>query len=228
MSQSLSVKGYPVFLIGLENRRCIVVGSGREAERKVEGLLESDAQVTVIGAHVTDRLRQWVDAGRVQWIGRDYQPGDLQDAYLIIVGNSNPAVIAQIWEEATSIGALVNVMDDIPHCTFIAGSVMRQGPLTIAISTNGCAPALAVRLKEQMQEQFGPEYAAFLALMRDLREPLAERYPNFKQRRDLWYALVDSDILDLLRAGEAARASERVAEIVGIDVLNPHASGDAR
>lgn len=217
------MKGYPVFLVGLENKRCVVVGGSREAERKAEGLLACDAQVAVIGARVTSRLREWADAGRIEWIARDFRPGDVEGAYLVIAENADPAISAQVWEEAQ--GRLVNIMDDVERCNFIAGSVVQQGPLTIAISTNGCAPALAVRLRERMREEFGPEYAAFLELMRELREPLARRFPDFQQRRAVWYALVDSDILDLFRAGEPERAMDRAAKIVGFEVASRGAAG---
>jgi siroheme synthase-like protein len=220
------MKGYPVFLVGLENKRCVVIGGGHEAERKVDGLLECDAQVAVISQHITSQLQEWVDGGQIEWLARNYQPGDLAGAFLVIAENASAAISTQIWEEGQ--GALVNVMDDVPHCNFIAGSVLRQGPLTIAISTNGSAPALAVRMRQKMQKEFGPEYGAFLELMQELRQPLAEQYPDFQQRKDMWYRLVDSDILDLLRAGDADQVLARVAEIVGADVLNASRTGIPR
>jgi precorrin-2 dehydrogenase len=105
-------------------------------------------------------------------------------------------------------------MDDASHGNFTTGAVMRQGALTIAISTSGCAPALAVRLRQQFQNTFGPEYALFLDWLRAVREPLAAQYPDFSERRARWYALVDSEILSWLQQGRIDLARQRMAEII--------------
>jgi siroheme synthase-like protein len=214
------VKGYPVFLIGLERRHCIVVGGNREAQRKVEGLLECDARVTVIAPRVTELLERLALAGRVERLARDYQTGDLRGAFLVIATGQGPAERAGIWEEARAEGALVNVTDDVEHCNFIAGSVMRRGPLTLAISTNGRAPALAVRLRERFEREFGPEYGELLDLLGALRERLTWRRLEFEERRELWYRLVDSDVLVQLRAGRRELARERIEQILGASVAD--------
>lgn len=213
------MKVYPIFLNDLANRRCVVIGGGHEAERKVDGLLACDAGVTVISASVTAQLCDWAESGRITWIERDYQDGDLQGAFLVICQGSDAEVNARVWQEGEAAGALVNVMDDVAHCNFVAGSVVRQGPLVLSISTSGAAPALAVRLRQRLEQELGPEYATFLEIMQSLREPLVARYPAFGERRDLWYRLVDSDVIDQLRAGRPEAAYGCVAEIVGFDVL---------
>ncbi len=118
-------------------------------------------------------------------------------------------------------------MDDVSYCNFIAGSVVRQGPLTMAISTSGCAPALSVRLRQRFQDEFGPEYGVFLEWLRELREPMAARYPDFQERRRRWYALIDSDILDLFRAGRPDLARQRMAEIVDLTPISIAEGGAA-
>ncbi len=211
------MKPYPIFLVGLARRRCLVVGGGQEAERKVAELLACEAALTVISPAVTERLRQWAEAGRLSWIERAYRLGDLRGAFLVVAEKADAATNEQIWQEAEAEGALVNVMDDIPHCAFIAGSVVRRGPLVVSISTSGVAPALAVRLRQRMEEEFGPEYELFLEWLAALRRPLAARYPDFEERRRRWYELVDSDVLELLRAGRVEEARRRVAEIAGAE-----------
>jgi len=208
------MKGYPIFLIGLADKRCVVVGGGSEAERKVTGLLECDAAVTVISADLTPQLRLWAEAGTITWLPRSYQRGDLQRAYLAIVTDSSPTMRAALYHEAETERVLLNVEDDASHSNFSAGAVMRQGALTIAISTSGCAPALAVRLRQQLESTFGPEYALFLDWLRAVRAPLAARYPNFSERRARWYALVDSEILSWLQQGRVDLARQRMAEII--------------
>ncbi len=214
------MKGYPLFLVGLEKRRCVVLGGGPEAQRKIEGLLECDAATTVIARDVTDRIRVLAADRRLTWIERDYRSGDLQGAFLVIAERQDRAVNARIWNEAQSEGALVNVMDDVEHCDFIAGSVIRRGPLTVAISTGGCAPALAVRLRERLQRELGPEYATFLEMMRALRGPMTRRYPDFDERRARWYELVDSDVIEHLRAGRTELARGRLEQLVGTTLRN--------
>jgi precorrin-2 dehydrogenase/sirohydrochlorin ferrochelatase len=208
------MKGYPIFLTGLDTKRCLVIGGGPEAERKVAGLLECAASVTVISPELTPALRLWVEAGAMAWLARPYQPGDLQGAYLVIVTDSSLSMRATICQEAEAERVLLNVTDDTSRSDFTAGAIMRQGALTIAISTSGCAPALAVRLRQQFERTFGPEYATFLDWLRALREPLTRQYPDFTERRARWYALVDSEILTLLKQGQVDLARQRLADIV--------------
>jgi precorrin-2 dehydrogenase / sirohydrochlorin ferrochelatase len=208
---------YPIFLVGLDTRECLVIGGDAEAQRKVAGLLESNALVTVLSATLTEQLHTWADEGSITWMARPYEPGDLQDAWLVIVTERDPSMIAAIWEEAQARGVLLNVVDDVVHSTFVAGSVVRQGPLTLSISTSGYAPTLAVRLRRQLEREFGPEYAALLELLRELREPLAARYPSLQERRALWARLLDSDLLDLLRADQPDLARQLAALLVGLE-----------
>ena len=158
------------------------------------------------------------DVGRREfWI---VQPGDLAGAILAISATDDSAVNRQVWEEGRRSSVLVNVVDDVPLCDFIAPSVIRQGDLTVAISTSGKAPALAVRIRECLEEAFGPEYARFLELAGAIRQPLVEKHPDFKTRRTRWYELVDSDILDLLRSGDEAAAYQKIEAIMGVSI--PH------
>ena len=208
---------YPIFLVGLEARRCLVIGGDAEAERKVAGLLDSHAAVTIISATLTEQLHTWANERIITWIPREYEPGDLEDAWLVIATDRESPMIAQIWEEAEAQGVLLNVVDDVAHSTFVAGSVVRRGPLTMSISTSGYAPTLAVRLRRQLEQEFGPEYAAFLELLKELREPLAARYPGLQERRALWARLLDSEILDLLQADQPDLARQLAAILVGVE-----------
>ncbi|GIV60736.1 bifunctional precorrin-2 dehydrogenase/sirohydrochlorin ferrochelatase [Rhodocaloribacter litoris] len=209
---------YPIFLNDLAGRRCVVFGGNHEAERKVRELLDLGADVVLIAPAPEARLRALAEDGRLTWHARAYVPGDLQGAFLAIVAERNPEATAPIYREAQAEKVLINAMDDVPHCTFVAGSVVRQGALTIAISTAGAAPALSVRLRERFEQAFGPEYAAFLDLMRALRAPMATRYPDFEERRRRWYALVDGDVLALLRAGRREEALDRIEALTGLRV----------
>ncbi len=204
---------YPLF-VDLRGRRCVVVGGGPMAEAKVAALLECGADVVVVSPEATQRLQAWAAQGHVRWEARPYRSGDLEGAWLVVCAPDDRRVNARVWEEAQARGVWMNAVDDPPHCSFIAPAVHRQGDLVVAVSTSGKAPALAVRLRDRFASQLGPEYAAFLELAGDLREELARRVPEFHRRRDLWYRIVDSDVLDWLRAGQHHRARERVLELV--------------
>ena len=207
---------YPIFLTDLQSRRCIVIGGDAEAERKVQGLLAANASVTVISETLTHNLTRWADERRLTWLPRACQPGDLQGAWLAIAATRDSALAARLKDEAEQYGVLLNVADDVPHSNFVAGAVMRRGPLAIAVSTSGCSPALAARMRRQLEEMFGPEYADFLDLLADLRQPVAARHPGFEARKAVWAQLLDSVVLDLLRKGEAAEARRLAFSLAGV------------
>jgi precorrin-2 dehydrogenase / sirohydrochlorin ferrochelatase len=207
---------YPVY-IELRGQPCIVVGGGNLAEEKVLGLLAVQAKVTVISVSLTSSLRQLVDERQITMISRASQPGDLTGAFMVICATDQAEINHQVWEEAAANRQLINVVDDTSHCNFIAPAVLRNGDLTIAISTGGNAPALAVRLKQRLQKEIGPEYSRFLELAGRLREPLAYHIPDFETRKKLWYEMVDSKILDELARGNEARAVEIISETVGFE-----------
>ena len=207
---------YPVY-IQLRQQPCVVVGGGKIAEGKVDGLLTAQANVTVISPDLTAHLRDLVEEKQITYLARTYQTGDLTGAFMVICATDQAEINHQVWQEASANRQLVNVVDDTPRCNFIAPSILRKGDLTIAISTSGKAPALAVRLKERLQRELGPEYERFLDLAGELREPLARHIPDFETRKALWYELVDSEILDVLARGDETAAREIISRVVGFE-----------
>lgn len=207
---------YPVY-IQLREQPCVVIGGGKIAEGKVEGLLAVQAKVTVISPNLTPYLHDLAEQQQITYLARAFQPGDLIGAFMVICATDQAEINYQVWQEATANHQLVNVVDDTPRCNFIAPSILRKGDLTIAISTSGKAPALAVRLKERLQRELGLEYERFLELAGELREPLAQYVPDFEKRKALWYELVDSEILDVLAHGNETTARKMISQIVGFD-----------
>ncbi len=210
-------KYYPVFL-DLRVRPCTVIGGGHLAEEKARGLIAAEAVVTVISPSLTPGLAALAEEGRLLHRPRGYRPGDLEGSFLVISCEQAPDVAEAIWQEALRRNLLINTVDDIPRCDFIAPSIVRRGDLAIAISTGGKAPALAVRLRQWLEGQLGEEYGRFLSLAGSVRAALARRWPDFTTRRELWYRLVDSDVLDLLRKGEETAAAGRFRDILGVEV----------
>lgn len=209
------MKTYPIYLTSLHRKKTVLIGGNHEAERKAGELLERDAKLTVISPELTKPLEQWADNGVIKWINRRYQEGDLDGAFLVIAAEVSGDENERIYREAEDLGILVNVMDDIPNANFSFGSIVKRGKLTISISTSGAAPTLSVRLRERFEEEFGTEYEAFLNLMQSLREPMLKHVDDFDSRKRLWYELVDSDVLDLLKDDRRNDADQRIREIIG-------------
>ncbi|HZJ24967.1 MAG TPA: bifunctional precorrin-2 dehydrogenase/sirohydrochlorin ferrochelatase [Anaerolineales bacterium] len=205
---------YPIY-VQLNEQPCVVIGGGKIAEGKVDGLLAANAKVKIISPELTPHLHDLVKQNQVEYAARNYQVGDLTGAFMVICATDQTDINHQVWQEASANQQLVNVVDDTPRCNFIAPAILRKGDLNIAISTGGKAPALAVRLKERLQEEIGPQYERFLELSGQLREPLARHIPDFETRKKLWYELVDSDILELLSQDNEPAALDLISEVVG-------------
>lgn len=213
------MSAYPIYLTNLDEQGAVVVGTGPSAERKVNGLLEAGAQVTVIAPSAPAPFPRWDEAGRIEWLDRGYREGDLERAALVIVTEAAPETKTRIWDEARRNNVLINTTGGTARSTFANGACLRRGPLVISISTSGAAPALSVRLRQEMADKFGPEYEEFLEIMNALRDPLQRHVPDFRDRRERWYELVDSDVIDLLAKGHRDQALTRVEAVVGREVM---------
>lgn len=205
---------YPIYL-QLCDQLCVVVGGGKIAEGKVAGLLDVGARVTVISPELTPHLLDLVAENKIVHFARFYQPGDLAGAVIVFCATNRAEINQQVCQEAFAQRKLVNVVDDGLDGNFITPAILRQGDLVIAISTSGKAPALASRLKERMQTEFGPEYSRFLELAGPLRDQLAQSVPNAETRKKVWRELVNSDMIELLARGNETAAIETVSRILG-------------
>ena len=215
------MRTYPLFLVHLEQARCVVVGGGRVAARKVRALRKAGARVTIIAPQLSDPLRELTAAADVEVLERAYRHGDLEGAFLVIAATDDPAINERVWEEAQGRGLLVNVVDDPDHCNFIAPSVVRRGPLTLAISTSGQCPALSRRIRKQLESEFGPVYGDYVALLGELRHDAVDALP-LAERRVFWQEIFESDVLSLLASGDR-EAARRLARAI----LQRHVSGGA-
>ncbi|HTD47685.1 MAG TPA: bifunctional precorrin-2 dehydrogenase/sirohydrochlorin ferrochelatase [bacterium] len=202
---------YPVSL-KLDGRRCVVIGGGPVAEQKVMGLLAAGARVTVISPETTGRVAGLAARGAIQLIQRRYLRGDLEGAFLAVTDDRS--VNHEVWEEAEERGVLLNAVDDLPHCGFIAPAIYRQGDLTVAVSTAGKSPALAAHVRDRLGAPIGPEYGTFLDLLGELRPQVALRVPDAASRAALWRRIVDSDAIEFIRRGNLASARGRITHLV--------------
>ncbi len=192
---------YPIFL-KVEQKLCVVIGGGPVAERKITSLLEAGARVKVIAPEITERIKTLAREGKIIWEERPYRSGDLKDAFLVIAATNNPQVQEEVFAEAEERKIFCNVVDKPALCSFIVPSVVKRGRLQIAISTSGASPALAKRLREQLEELFGPEYAEYLELMAAWRKEILARELPEAERQKLFEQLVLAPIPLWLKRGE--------------------------
>jgi len=162
---------FPAFL-KLENRPVLVVGGGAIATSKIPSLLNAAARVTVVAPKLSCDLAELVRNRDLTWLPKPFEPSDLDGIFLVIAATNIRELNAAVFAEADKRNILCNAVDDIEHCHFYYGSIVQRGDLQIAISTNGKSPALAQRLRRELQEQFGPEYAAWLDWLGAAREVL--------------------------------------------------------
>jgi siroheme synthase-like protein len=184
----------------LQSRQAVVVGGGQVAARKVEGLLAADAQVKVISPILVPELQVMFDSGTITFIQRNYQVGDLEGACLAIAATDDLDVNHEVWEEAKRRNCLVNVVDDPEHSTFILPAVLQRGDLRVAVTTGGCSPALARRMRERLETIIEPENSTLTEIMSELRHELIADFPPGTHRLQAALRVVDSDILHIIQS----------------------------
>ena len=209
---------YPVFL-NLTGKRCVIIGGGTIAEGKISKLKETGAQVTIISPDATPAIQKLAKKGVVEWTAREYRPGDLEGAFLGIAATDKRQVNQQIFQEATELGVVLNVVDDPELCAFIAPSIVQRGPVTVAISTGGTSPALARKLRESLADAPALEWADLAHVLSKARKEIKKRGVAVDPQR--WQCCLTPDLLSLAQAGQEEQALEQV--ISGL--LDENASG---
>jgi precorrin-2 dehydrogenase/sirohydrochlorin ferrochelatase len=195
---------YPMFL-NLEGKRCVVIGGGEIALRKIRMLLDCGARVTVVSPLVHPGLSRLAKAGFVELHRRSYRRGDLKKAAVVISATNKREINEAAGEEARRRGSLINVVDDPGRSDFIVPSFFRRGGLTIAISTSGMSPALARKIRSKLEGAFGQEYASLLDLVEEIRSELKEK--KVKVGAGTWQKALELDrLIDLVREGRGGKA----------------------
>jgi len=195
---------YPVGLV-IDGRPCLVVGGGRIAARKVEGLRACGAIVHVVAPSVSDDIKAM--AG-VTYRERPYETSDLDGMRLVITATGDRAVDQRVFDDAEAAGVWVNSADDPDRCTFTLPATLRRGPLLVSVSTGGHSPAMATWLRDRIRDRVGPEYEVLLELLSDAR---GELHAAGRSTEDVdWHKALDSEMLELIRAGLITEARERL------------------
>ena len=194
--------------VKLRDRLCVVVGGGDVAEAKIPGLLEAGAKVRVIAPEVTEAISAWAKDGRLDWAPRKFGPGDLSGAFVVIAATSVLGVNQDVFHEADAQGILCNAVDDPERCHFYYPAVVRRGPLQIAISTAGFSPALAQRLRRELETQFGPEYETWLEWLGAVRSALRADSDDPEGTRKILHVLASNEMFEhFLRASRDSRSN---------------------
>ena len=202
---------YPLFLT-LTGRLAIVVGCNAVAQRKVTQFIRYGADVVVIAADPSAELRQLEADGAITLESRGYVRGDLQGAFIAFCSETDEIAHA-VFSEAESLGCLINVADNPALSSYLVPSSVRRGQLQIAVSTSGAAPAVARRLRRQLREQFGPEWAAYIALLGDVRALAAQRITDPARLAAVIGAAADMDFLERIAEGEKITPEAAYAEV---------------
>jgi len=207
---------YPVHLV-VAGRRVLVVGGGRVAARKVAGLLPCGADVTVVAPELGPELATLHQAdqpddpdrpGRLQVARRPYERGEAASYELVFTATPDAEVNQAVYDDATAAGVWVNSADDPDRCSFVLPSVVRRGPITVTVSTGGHSPAMSVFLRRWVSDELGPEYEVLVTLLSEQRAAL-QAAGRATEGLD-WQSALDSDMLDLVRAGQLDRVRERL------------------
>ncbi len=197
----------------LTGRRCLVVGGGEIGLEKVEGLLACDGRVVLIAPAAVPELEALAAEGSIEWIRRDYETGDLEGTFMVIACTDDSEINIRVFDDAERRAMLVNIVDVPPLCNFILPAIVHTGPLAIAISTAGASPALAKRMKAEVSELFGEEYARLAIILNDARGWAKGTLPTYQDRKLFFESIVngDPDPIALLRAGDERAVRDVIA-----------------
>lgn len=191
---------FPMFL-KLTGRQCLVVGAGKVGEPKIAGLLDTGARIRVVALHASAAVREWARDGKIELDLRAFSPDDLDGAFLAVVATAGRTLNERVYHEAQRRGVLCNVVD-VPHlCDFFYPAVVRRGDLQIAVSTAGQSPSLAQKIRQQLEKQFGPAYATWVAELGETRKLILASNLDKERKLDLLHSLASREALDAVLAG---------------------------
>src|SRR5215831_9843797 len=196
---------YPIFL-KLERHKVLIVGGGAIAEQKIEAVLRSATDVTVVSPQITPRIRLWAHQGRVKYHGVEFRPGMTQGFFLVISCTDSEETNRSVYHEARENGALANAVDDPGYCDFYAPAVVSRGEFQIAISTGGKSPALSQFVRKGLENEFSPEYESWIAWLGRMREAIRGALPRSERRKEL---------LHLLALCKPGKFSNQTSELTG-------------
>ncbi|UCE51678.1 MAG: bifunctional precorrin-2 dehydrogenase/sirohydrochlorin ferrochelatase [Desulfobacterales bacterium] len=205
---------YPIHL-DIMNRKCLVVGGGSVGTRRAITLLNCGANVTVVSPEVTGQLRELAQNGSIMLKERPYRAADLDGMFVVIGATNDDKLNRQISNDAESRNTFCNIADRPEICNFILPSIVHRGDLVITVSTSGKSPALAKKLREILENQFGEEYAHFLKLMGEIRKKLLSQSHQPEAHKHLFNHLIDNGLLEMIRDGRKEDIDQLLRDTFG-------------
>jgi len=211
--QDMLATPFYIACLKLRGRRCVVVGGGEIGLEKVEGLLACEGDVTLIAPDAVSALQALAREGSIRWERRGYDAADLERSFMVIACTNDTDQNIAVYEDAERRAMLVNVVDVPPLCNFILPAIVRTGPLAVAISTAGASPALAKRMKAEVAELFGEDYATLAIMLNDARGWAKGTLPTYQDRKVFFESIVNGepDPIALLRAGDSDAVRDLIA-----------------
>lgn len=203
--------------LDIRGRRTVIVGGGGVAARKCVSLHTCGGDITVIAPRLDPVLQEMRAAGKIAHLERKYEPGDLAGAFLAFAAADDPAVNRAVAEEAKALGILAGIADDPGMGTFTMPAVVRRGDFLVAVSTGGASPALARRVREQLEQEFGPEYGEATTLLRRLREKQLTETGTSAYNKKIFNELVDHDLPSLIKNNSVAEIDLLLAKLFGLE-----------
>lgn len=200
---------YPIYL-DLKGKRCIIIGGGKVAERKCLPLVKAGAVVTVISPQITKRLEYYKKRGNIKHIKRTYRRGDLKSPFLVIAATDSEEINKKVYLDTRHRNILLNVVDNPELCNFIVPSIFERGDLKIAISTGGSSPAIAKRIRKELEAIYKPEFSRYLNFIRGIREQIKLKVRNRKEKADMLNYLASEEIFDTLRKDGLEEAKKKI------------------
>ena len=202
---------YPAFL-NIEDRPCVVIGGGAVAEQKVKSLLKSKATVRVISPDFTPALQELGANEKITLVQRQYRHGDLHGQFIATAATDDNTVNEAVFREANERGIPVNVVDVTRLCSFIVPAVVRRGDITFAVSTGGKSPAMARKVREDLEKFFPEEYGKLLELVADIREDLKKSGEKFDP--ETWNKALNSNVMNIIKDGKRRDAKELILSML--------------
>jgi precorrin-2 dehydrogenase/sirohydrochlorin ferrochelatase len=208
---------YPI-IVELKDKKIIVVGGGNVAQRKVMTLVDCGADVHIISKELSPLLKVYEKERKVSIQGTEFKEDELNGAYMVIAATDDPIENSRIGKSAKKRGILVNVVDQPDDCNFIVPSIVKRGDLIIAVSTSGKSPALARKLRKELESLYGKEYEDYLNLMGGLRKEIITKGGSSDENREIFTLLVDSPLFELICEGEWEKIAALISGILKIEI----------
>jgi len=205
-------------MVDLTGKEVLVVGGGSVAARKIKTLLEYGAVVNVVTRELSPEIKDYVDSGKVQYLGEEFSMVFLKDKFLVIAATDDAGLNHRISQIAEEKGMLINAVDQPADCNFIVPSIIKRGDLIVAVSTSGKSPALAKKIRKQLTDYFGDEYELFLRMMGKIRNEVLASGSDQKENSGIFHRMVDSELFEAVKTGDYNSTALILSGILGREI----------